>query len=328
MLVGPSTTCQPYGSSGWVKVTVVNKIQLYKMSKVCHFFTLLSFLTIFICLWMFSQYGSIRHLNAVKADLAPSKAFDSPLPIPTLFETRKELFELSNLPHLPTIVSQSRRILTAELAYRVLHDAIPGDFVETGVFSGGTTILMYKVLERFESLFKTRKLKTVVACDSFDGMQLGLQFFTFYYQYIIGLPAPSALNSNKPHISTGTFKAGMDRVLENLRVFNVNTTRIKLVPGWFNESLSRANIGPISFLRLDGDFYESTRDALTALYAQVSIGGLVYVDDYYAFDGCKRAVDEFRSLNGISSPLVDQYLPENYERGEWKAIEAVWWVKT
>ena len=56
-------------------------------------------------------------------------------------------------------------------------------------------------------------------------------------------------------------------------------------------------------LRLDGDLYESTMDALVPLYDKVSTSGFVIVDDYYSCAPCGRAIDEFRATLGISTPL-------------------------
>lgn len=53
-------------------------------------------------------------------------------------------------------------------------------------------------------------------------------------------------------------------------------------------------IGRIAYLRLDGDLYSSTMEALEALYHKVSPGGFVYVDDYGSYNGCRAAVDRFR----------------------------------
>ena len=65
--------------------------------------------------------------------------------------------------------------------------------------------------------------------------------------------------------------------------------------GWFQETVWSAAscLGPIALLRLDGDWYESTKVCLEALYPNVSRGGIVVIDDYGAFEGCRKAVDEF-----------------------------------
>ncbi len=77
-------------------------------------------------------------------------------------------------------------------------------------------------------------------------------------------------------------------------------TKAQTVKGWFNETLPGRTIpGGIALLRLDGDWYESTMTCLEALYPQVVSGGLIVIDDYYAWDGCSRAVHDY--LSKISS---------------------------
>ena len=71
-------------------------------------------------------------------------------------------------------------------------------------------------------------------------------------------------------------------------------TRTHFVPGWFADTLPTFPTHlPIALLRLDGDWYDSTMQCLTLLYERVMNGGLVIIDDYYAWDGCARAVHEF-----------------------------------
>ena len=73
--------------------------------------------------------------------------------------------------------------------------------------------------------------------------------------------------------------------------------RVTVVAGWFQDTLPiwRERIGPIAVLRIDGDFYESTRVCFEALYDSVIPDGAVIIDDYGTFEGCRRATDEFLS---------------------------------
>jgi hypothetical protein len=74
--------------------------------------------------------------------------------------------------------------------------------------------------------------------------------------------------------------------------------------GWFQETMTKStSVGPIALLRLDGDGYASTKVCLESLYAQIVPGGFVIVDDYGAYDGCRKAVDEFRESRKISAYL-------------------------
>ena len=75
----------------------------------------------------------------------------------------------------------------------------------------------------------------------------------------------------------------------------IDESKVHLVKGWFQDTLPiyKKKIGKISILRLDGDWYESTKVALDNLYDCVVSGGYVVIDDYYFWDGCKKAVDDF-----------------------------------
>jgi hypothetical protein len=67
--------------------------------------------------------------------------------------------------------------------------------------------------------------------------------------------------------------------------------------------LTRAPIERLAVLRLDGDMYSSTIDALTALYDKVSPGGFVIIDDY-SLPTCREAVHDFRRDRGIEDLIV------------------------
>jgi hypothetical protein len=79
---------------------------------------------------------------------------------------------------------------------------------------------------------------------------------------------------------------------------------VKIHEGWFQDTLpdAGASIGPIALLRLDGDWYSSTRVCLEQLYGKVSQFGVVVVDDYGHYEGCRKAVDEF--LAGLGRPIL------------------------
>lgn len=69
-----------------------------------------------------------------------------------------------------------------------------------------------------------------------------------------------------------------------------------LVRGWFDKTVPELQLRePIALLRLDGDLYDSTMVCLKGLFDSVVAGGLIMIDDYYAWDGCSRAVHDFLS---------------------------------
>jgi O-methyltransferase len=79
---------------------------------------------------------------------------------------------------------------------------------------------------------------------------------------------------------------------------------VRFLKGWFRDTLPTAPVQRLALLRLDGDLYESTTDALTHLYPEVSPGGFVVVDDYGDIAACRQAVTDYRKAHGIEEPIV------------------------
>ena len=79
-----------------------------------------------------------------------------------------------------------------------------------------------------------------------------------------------------------------------------------LVKGWFQDTVPehRTRIGDIAVLRLDGDWYESTKIPLENFYDSVSPGGFVIIDDYGTCFGSKKATEEFRQQRQLETPLM------------------------
>lgn len=79
---------------------------------------------------------------------------------------------------------------------------------------------------------------------------------------------------------------------------------IEVVKGWFSETLPKAVFpDKISILRLDADWYSSTAECLNFLYDRVKVGGVIILDDYFAWDGCSRALHDFLSLNKLADRI-------------------------
>jgi len=95
----------------------------------------------------------------------------------------------------------------------------------------------------------------------------------------------------------------IEQVKANFRRYGVLDDRVKFLAGWFKDTLPKAPIEKLSVLRVDGDLYESTWEALEALYPKLSVGGYCIVDDYGAVKACKKAVEDFRSRNNITAEL-------------------------
>lgn len=167
----------------------------------------------------------------------------------------------------------------------VLLDGVEGDFIETGVWRGGACIMVKGILEAYGD--DTRR---VFVADSFAG-----------------LPPPDpesfpADAGDQLHTHTQLRVSRAD-VEDNFRRFGLLDERVVFLEGWFKDTLPEAPIDRLAVLRLDGDMYESTFEALDALYHKVSYGGFVIVDDYF-LPACAKAVNDFRERYGIASPIL------------------------
>lgn len=175
----------------------------------------------------------------------------------------------------------------------ILCNGTPGDFIEAGVWRGGASIFMRGTLKAYGV---TDRL--VWAADSFEGLpKPDATQFPLEAQVQAG-PVMQKMYHN--------FAASLDDVKRNFRAYGLLDEQVRFLKGWFKDTLPNAPLGPLALMRLDGDFYESTREGLKSLYDRLSIGGYVIIDDYGldSWTYCRRAVDEFRAERNIQDPLI------------------------
>ena len=98
-------------------------------------------------------------------------------------------------------------------------------------------------------------------------------------------------------------KVELEEVQANFQKYGLLDDQVVFLKGWFKDTLPHAPIAKLAVMRLDGDMYESTMDALVHLYAKLSLGGYVIVDDYGAVTGCRQAVEDFRVAQNIRDEL-------------------------
>lgn len=92
-------------------------------------------------------------------------------------------------------------------------------------------------------------------------------------------------------------RTSCEDVRERFSRYGLLDDQVKFLRGWFRYTLPAAAIEQLALLRLDGDWYDSTFDALDALYPRLSNGGYVIVDDYHTHEECRRAVHDY--LDGV-----------------------------
>jgi O-methyltransferase len=97
----------------------------------------------------------------------------------------------------------------------------------------------------------------------------------------------------------------LDEVLENFRKYDLLDGQVRFLEGWFSDTLPACPIERLAVLRLDGDMYASTMDALHHLYPKLSVGGYVIVDDYGAVPACKSAAHDYRYRHDITEAIIN-----------------------
>jgi len=124
-----------------------------------------------------------------------------------------------------------------------------------------------------------------------------------------GLPAPDVENypADKGEIfhEYEQLSISLEQVQDNFKKYSLLDDQVLFLEGWFKDTLPNAPIEKLALLRLDGDLYESTIQALDALYDKVSVGGYIIIDDYHVVDGCKKAVHDFCDSRNFSPTLIE-----------------------
>ena len=188
-----------------------------------------------------------------------------------------------------TMIGQKRLDNVYECLKTVLEDGIEGDVIETGIWRGGTTIFMKAILKLYGSD------KHLFAADSFRGVpKPNAELY----------PADAEEERAEAFYKFDQLAVPLEVVQANFRRFGLLDGRVTFLEGWFKDTLPTAPITRLALLRLDGDLYESTWDALTNLYPKLQAGGFCIIDDYGGIPACKKAVHDYRDQNHISERIV------------------------
>jgi O-methyltransferase/8-demethyl-8-(2,3-dimethoxy-alpha-L-rhamnosyl)tetracenomycin-C 4'-O-methyltransferase len=180
------------------------------------------------------------------------------------------------------------RLRMRQLRYAVitaLRDGVPGDLIETGVWRGGACVYMAGILRALN-----QQARKVWVADSFAG-----------------LPPPDVekypADAGDQHYTMKQLAVSLDDVRQTFARYDLLGDNIQFLKGWFSDTLPTAPIDKLAVLRLDGDMYGSTWDAIDALYPKLSPGGFCIIDDFGAVEGCRKAIMDYRERFGITDPI-------------------------
>ena len=192
-----------------------------------------------------------------------------------------------SLPIYPTYSNINVFEHTYKIAKELFEQNIPGDIVECGVAAGSNFAQMIKASQDLQ------QSRLSWGYDSFQGIPFAGDKDTSQP----GLPNIDKSKLDKLE-SSGITVHDKRGVIENLTKWGVYSEDVRLVEGWFQDTLPTTKPESIALLRLDGDLYSSTLVCLEHLYPLISKGGLVLIDDY-ELTGCHDAVHEYIAKNKL-----------------------------
>lgn len=199
-----------------------------------------------------------------------------------------------------TMVSASRIVANIRSVDYVLRSQIPGDVVECGVWRGGSSMAI--ALRLIQHGDTSRKLWMY---DTFSGMTDATAADVSY----AGLTGTALLASAKryegPDRGRALGYASLHEVQANMRETGYPMNQIEYVKGPVEETLPANMPDQISLLRIDTDWYSSTKHELMHLYPRLSVGGILIIDDYGHWHGARKAVDEYFSDTPVFLNRID-----------------------
>lgn len=161
---------------------------------------------------------------------------------------------------------------------------IPGDWVECGVWKGGAAMIMA------HRITKGGLPRNLYLYDTFEGMSSPTDNDVDLH----GNAAKQALQEQDKEVAESVWCfAPLDEVKHNIASIGLGQDSVVYCQGKVEETIPSTMPEQISLLRLDTDWYESTKHELKHLYPRLVSGGVLIIDDYGFWKGCRKAVDEF-----------------------------------
>ena len=183
-----------------------------------------------------------------------------------------------------TATSSERMYSLFQAVNYVIQHNIEGDFVECGVWRGGSSMLMAHAL-----LYQNVQDRPIHLYDTFEGMSAPTEFDVTF----------GDKKAEDGWQGEYQYKAEEEGVWQNMRSTKYPENMINFVRGKVEDTIPKNMPEKIALLRLDTDWYESTYHELTYLFPLLSKNGVLIIDDYGHWKGARKAVDQYFGENNI-----------------------------
>jgi hypothetical protein len=194
-----------------------------------------------------------------------------------------------------TMTSVERVASVVDAVRYVASRRIPGAIVECGVWRGGS------MMAAASALLESGDARDLYLFDTYEGMTTPTDRDLDYRGASAGDIYPQTLVGDRSEWCYAT----LEDVTTNLSSTGYPIERCHFVKGDVLETLPGAAPAEIAVLRLDTDWYESTRHELKHLFPRLAPGGILIVDDYGHWQGCRQAVDEYFAGNAPLMSRID-----------------------
>jgi hypothetical protein len=202
------------------------------------------------------------------------------------FDLEPEFLRIYERCQEKTMTSIERMYALYQATCHIADRGIPGDFVECGVWRGGSVMLIALTL-----LARGCTGRPIWLYDTFSGMTAPS---AHDIQEMSGRPASDILAERERSDSDPFWgiaaRSGVER---NLQGTGYPADQFRIIEGDVRETIPSQTPSAIALLRLDTDWYETTRHELEHLYPRISRGGIVIVDDYGYWRGSRKATDDY-----------------------------------
>lgn len=192
-----------------------------------------------------------------------------------------------------TMVDVPRLKLLYELTKELDSQGIPGDLVTCGVYRGGSSAVLAGA-----------------------NRKSGVQRNSWLFDSFQGLPEPTERDGFEAQETyhKGWCAASEDEVRQLFACLGFMSSKVHIVKGWFQDTLLVSPIQQIALLHIDGDWYNSVKICLATLFDRVQPNGVIVLDDYGRWEGCRNATNDFFSERNLDLALLRYCDPAAYFR--------------
>lgn len=232
-----------------------------------------------------------RLIQTFGFDLVRRNSLTSDLALLGLDANHEDILDTINFVRPYTMTSTERLFALIQATEYIVRGEIAGSIVECGVWRGGSMMAVARTLKRLG-----REDVDLFCFDTFEGMTQPTEVDVNFAGASASTKfARTRLSDRQSNWCRGSIQ----EVQQNLGSTEYDITKIICVKGMVEDTLPGAAPSTISILRLDTDWYESTRHELLHLFPRLAIGGVLILDDYGHWEGHRKAVDEYFKQQNI-----------------------------